>query len=137
MSYLILLKLQDALLPIIKNNTLNYCFLSTLIVLALLFIYFSLKEFKNSLDEIQQIGSLRGKLDQYFEASHHKFIRFLFSGVICAAGLYITAHDLFILCYIIGLALLSLRRPSLSTFFSELNLSQMHKDILLEKKPIE
>ncbi len=136
MGYLILQKLKENLFAVIADDTSYYVLLTLLLVCGGLAIYFGMRNFKRSLSAIQQAPTLRSKLDFYFEACMEKYKRFLLSGMLFSAGLYLTANDLFTLGYIAALALLSLGRPGLTAFFDDLQLSEEDKTILLEKRPI-
>ena len=134
MGYLILLKLKETLSPQLSNG--YYVALGSLLLNSAALMFWAMRHFKSGLVRTQKHTTLRDKLDSYFSLSLNKYKTFLLSGVMLATGLYLTANDLFILGYVIGLILLSLGRPSLPAFFNDLQLSEEDKTILLEKQPI-
>lgn len=136
MAYLLLL-LQSGRLHSIFDSTTNYWIISTCVTLAgLALTFWSQKRFRKSI-AIQDAGdNLREKLKQYFSFSMNKYLEFMMIGILFTIGFFLTANKLFIVCYVISLILLSLRRPTLSVFLEDLPLTEEERKILLDKQNI-
>lgn len=137
MGWLLLQLQAGRLLPISDNLTISWLLTGLILSVSVYIFFFAKKSFEDSCQAIAANESLRTKLNLYFSTSNRKFLIFLFAKLLTAIGFFLTASKLFIVGYIIGLILLSLKRPSLSSFLEDLKLSEDEKNILLEKKPIQ
>lgn len=134
-GYLLLLKQSDQLytnLPQPWFSLLTFGLLTAIIAIT----YQAHKRFVYFLASVDSSKSLREKLASYQTHSVKKYLGFMFAGLLCVSGYYLTVSIFFVIAYIVTLALLSIKRPTLNALIEDLRLSEDETKILIDKLPI-
>ncbi|WP_109831980.1 hypothetical protein [Reichenbachiella versicolor] len=137
LAILLLKKQSNQLIPILPEVWMQWSLAIILNLTIAATLYWSIGQYKTGLSQVKKKTTLRSILDTYYKVSSKKFLSLMLVCGICVAGYYTTVNGLFIVAYVITMIFLSLKRPTLNLLIEELELSEDHKKILVDKLEIE
>lgn len=121
---------NDSINPILNPPT-EYVFIGIASILVGIFIWMSVKIFKNGLSLAKEESLLKDKLIIYEKISKRKFLFLFIASVITTLGLYLCANELFGVLYAVLIFFFSFGNPTRDKIAEDLRLSREHKKTIL------
>ena len=105
-------------------TSLEWLFISFVIVIVGLLSLLAWKNVSRSLNQIIEKTSIKEKLEAYFKLQLRRYLLLEFGALISLVGLWLTANYIFIISYLIVLVQFSLIRPSQDKVIRDLQFDQ-------------
>ncbi|MEM8896325.1 MAG: hypothetical protein AAGC88_17230 [Bacteroidota bacterium] len=123
---------DEPLLKGMLSQILSFLFPAIVAVMIVL----TFKRYRNGLKQVENLETLRSKLDLYYGLSINKYLILGAASRSTMVAYYLTQSSIFIVVYVFALIAYSLGRPTISVIIEDCRLSKEERKVLEEKLPI-